>query len=327
MTMLVVLPILAVLQIFSAPATVSIASDSSCPSADAVRASLDVLGGGEPPRSAEVMVRNRDGRLVIEFGWPGSGQVESRELSVAFDCQSRAQAAAVVVASWLGLLPQASLESPPLGLPASEPYVGVLPPTSPGKAVPPAPASPTVAARPPMEPTRAWLGLGLGTTAGGGVVPGLRAEFSRGRPGTGTEWSWLASTFASLPRARTVGGGTSRWIRPGIGLAGVVSWHSRRLQLSLDLGPLGGLTVAWGEGYPVDQTSQSLTWGWSAGLRGQLVSPSSRFWIDVRAINWLRAQELQHAVQPSGRLDTNSLPSWEAQLMLGWSLSIFDGDG
>ena len=329
MTTLAVLRILVALQTMNAPATVSIASDSTCPSDDAVRSSLHALGGEQPPRSAEVMVRSREGRLIIEFGWPGHTQIESRELAVASDCPSRAQAAAVVIAAWLGILPQAQLQSPPLGIPHTETrYARMSRPTTAGEAPAPAPPRPDVAVRTQttQDPTRSWLGVGLGATTGGGVEPELRAELSRGRTGTGAEWSWLTSTFVSLPRTQTVGGGTSRWIRPGIGLAGTASWRSRRLQLGLDLGPIVGLTVAWGSDYSVDQTDQSLTWGWSAGLRLQFISASSRFWIDVRALDWLRAQQLRHAAWPSGRLDSVSLPSWEGQLTLGSSLAILDGD-
>ena len=215
MTVLPVIRILAALQVAGTPATVSIASDSPCPSDDAIRAHLQALGGMQPPRSASVMVRNRDDHLVIEFGWPDDAQPQSREVTAAPDCESRAQAAAVVIASWLGILPEASLQSLPLGIPFVETrYVELSLPTTAGELG--APNSPPPAASVPIQnvraQTRSWPGVGLGTTVGGGVVPGFRAEFSRERTETGVAWSWLTSAFVSWPRTQTRGGGTSVYL-------------------------------------------------------------------------------------------------------------------
>jgi hypothetical protein len=318
MTILAVISILAALE--SSPASVSIASDSACPSADAVRVALLGLGGTQPPREAAVMVRNRNDSIVVEFGWPGDTQPESRELAVVPDCEARAQAAAVVIASWLGMLPQASLQTPPLGIPFAETRYTMLSPPAAVEPVTPRPST-AVAARDDRPAMRSWLGAGLGAMVGGGVVPGLRVELAREQTGQRMAWGWLTSAFVGLPRSRIIADGTSHWVRPGLGVAGMASWQHRRIQLGLDLGPLAGLAVAWGSDYPVNQTAQSLTWGWSSGLRLQVVSTSSRAWIEMRAVNWLRRQRLQHVVLPSGRLDAVDLPSWEAQLTLGFGLA------
>ncbi len=276
------------------------------------------------------MVRNRDDRLIIEFAWPGDAQSQSREMTAAPDCESRAQAAAVVIASWLGILPEASLHSPPLGIPFAETrYAELSPPKNIGELDSQSSPHPAVAVprRDAEDQPRFWAGVGLGAATGGGVVPGLRAELSRELNETGVAWSWLASTFVNWPRTQSRSGGTSHWIRPELGFAGVACWRGQRIQLGLDLGPLAGLTVAWGSDYPVNQTDESLTWGWSVGLRLQLGSALTRSWIELRAIDWLRAQSLQQTARPSDRVDSVSLPSWETQLTLGWSLATFDGHG
>jgi hypothetical protein len=359
MSLLGTIGVLAALQASAAAAVVNVESDSSCPSAKAVREVLDALGGRDAPRSASVSVRNRGDRLTVEFTWPGETQSETRELAVESDCESRAQAAAVVVASWLGILPGVALVSSPLGPPPVEiesSKIVPLPPPTPPPVEPshpePAPvasaplaeahpsvepshtepvsmasasvaeALPPVAAPRAWEPRRSWLGIGLEGSAGGGVVPGLRFELVRLRGGTGFDFGWMASTLVAMPRSKSIDGGTSKWIRPAIGIAGLASWRSSRVQLGLDLGPLIGMTVAWGSGYPTNDTDASVTWGFAGGLRMQLFANSWSYWIELRLIDWLRTESLQHEVLPSGPSGSVELPSVEGILSVGWSLEL-----
>jgi hypothetical protein len=359
MMLLGAIAVLAALEAGAAPAAVVVESDSVCPSADAVREELYALGGRVPPRSASVIVRNRGDRLTVEFAWPGDAQPETRELVVEPDCGLRAQAAAVVAASWLGILPGASLQSYPLGAPPAETRdAGTVPlPTPPAALV--APSSPTsgtpTPAPPPQphpsveqprtgpasvapgslpeaqlsvampgasQPRRSWLGIGLEGSAGGGLVPGLRVELARLRAGEGLELGWMASTLVTVPRSTSVDGGTAKWIRPAVGVAGVASWRKSRIQLGLDLGPLLGLTVAWGSDYPTNDTDTSVTWGITAGMRLQMVANSSRYWVELRVIDWLRRESLQHEISPSGPSGSTALPSVEGLLSLGWSFAL-----
>lgn len=337
MILLGAITVLAALEAGVATAVVGVESDSACPSVDAVREELDALGGRNAPRSASVIVRNRGDRLTVEFAWPGGTQSEIRELAVESDCGLRAQAAAVVAASWLGILPGVSLESHPLGAPPAEILHSEIVPLPPPTAAPVgpsalAPASVAPASLPEahlaveapraLEPRRSWLGIGLEGSAGGGLVPGLRVELVRLRAGNGLKLGWMASTLVTMPRSTSIDGGTAKWIRPAIGVAGLASWRSNRVQLGLDLGALLGLTVAWGSDYPTNDTDTSVTWGLTAGLRLQMVANSSRYWVELRMIDWLRKESLQHEVLPSGLSGTTVLPSVEGLLSLGWSFAL-----
>jgi hypothetical protein len=110
---------------------VSVESDSACPSAQAVREALLALGGQEARQEVSVTVRGREGRLFVEFGWPGQPEVETREVAADADCSSRAQTAAVVIASWLGMLPQASLPSLQPAAATEVRYSKIVPPGTP----------------------------------------------------------------------------------------------------------------------------------------------------------------------------------------------------
>ena len=326
----------------AATAAVTVESDSQCPSANAVREALESLGGRNAPRPASATVRSRGDQLTVELGWPGDPQSEARKLTVESDCESRAQSAAVVIASWLGILPEATLVSTPLGLPPVEiPYAKAVPrepektliiesPTiTPSTEAParPVEAGPPVADRARSDqhgwrPWRSWLGVGLGGVAGGGEVPGLRVELVRARTIADFDLGWVASTLVSMPRSHPLDGGTSSWIRPAIGMAGMASLGGSRFRLAIDLGPLAGLTVAWGSGYPHNQTDASPTWGVTGGLRLQLPLTSSMLWGELRVIDWLHAQSLQHEIQPTGIVGSADLPSWEGLVSLGWSFAI-----
>jgi len=336
MSFLGAIGVLVALEASSTPAVVTVESDSSCPSATAVRAALDALGGREAPRSAAVTVRSRADRLIIEFVWPGDAQSETRELSVESDCELRALTAAVAVASWLGILPGTSLVSYPLGVPSPEiRYAKIVPlPATTAPVGPlhsdPASVAPLLSPKAPSsvkagiapKPRRSWLGIGLGGSAGGGLVPGLRVELLRERAGAGFALGWMTSTLVTLPRSKTIDAGTSSWIRPAIGIAATATWRANRVQLDLDLGPLVGLTVAWGRNYPTNETDESVTWGLTGGMRLQIPLLSSQAWVELRVIDWLRTEQLQHEVLPTGPSGSATLPSLEGLLSVGWSFAI-----
>ena len=132
----------------------------------------------------------------------------------------------------------------------------------------------------------------------------------------------MASTLVSMPRSKSLDGGTSSWIRPAIGLAGMVSWGGARVRLALDLGPLAALAVAWGSGYPTNQTDESPSWGVTGGLRLQVALATSRLWGELRVIDWLHAQSLQHEIQPTGIVGSSDLPALEGLASLGWSFAL-----
>jgi hypothetical protein len=167
----------------------------------------------------------------------------------------------VVVATWLGTLPPAPAATAP-----------VL--TAPLLARSPVVAAPAT----PADARRWWLGVALGASAGGGVAPAARVELARARSG-GEGFGWIASLQAPMPRSQSVGGGTSRWLRTAVGLAGALGWRLGPVGLDVDLGPLAAIAIAWGEGYPTDQADQAVVFGLSAGLRAQLGAGPSRPWV------------------------------------------------
>jgi hypothetical protein len=284
----------------AAPA-IDIASDSSCPSADMVRTSLDALGNPPPSLRATVTVRSGDDRLRVEFVWGGQRATDVRDLPAPADCGARADAAAVVLAAWLGIRPGAPVTAPPPAVIS---------------AAAPAASLPT----PPESARRWWLGLGLGAAAGGGVAPGARIELARASP-SGRGLGWTIAVESALPRSRIVGAGTSSWIRPALALAGRASWRTGRTVLAADLGPVGALAIAWGSGYPSNLSDRGVAFGVAAGVRLEVADGSTRPWIELRAIEWLAPQRLRFDAPPLEPV-TADLPGFEGFLTIGWSLPL-----
>jgi len=339
MTMLGAIAVLVAFETGVVPTMVRVASDSQCPSAHAVQEALDALGGRLTPRPCSASVLNHGARLTVELAWSGDPQSEMRELAVESDCDSRAQSAAVVIASWLGALPEVGLVT---SSPKTPTEVQVAKSGVHESGQPPVEA-PTVApttkshARPSEAPSlsdkalsgsgsrgvgRSWLGVGVGGSAGGGVIPGARIEYLRASSSAGFHVGWMASALASMPRSQSLDGGTSSWMRPALALTGTASWGGDRVRLAMDLGALAGFTVAWGSGYPANHMDSSPTWGVTCGLRLQVNLTSSVPWVELRVIDWLHAQGLQHDIQPTGIVSTTDLPPLEAVLSLGWSFAI-----
>jgi hypothetical protein len=216
-----------------------------------------------------------------------------------------------VLATWLGALPL-----------TPEPAETAATTSAPVRTttVASATSATSTSAPPAVEARGWWLGAGLGAIAGSGVVPGARAELARIRP-SGDGIGFVVALQAALPRDREIGGGTSRWVRPAVGVAGTASWRLGRVAVAADLGPLASVTVAWGSGYPHNRYDRALVLGFSAGLRLLLGPGPSRPWIELRAAEWFGTQRLRFD-SAAGEPVTAELPSLEGLITLGWSLPL-----
>ena len=293
------------------PSAIEIATDSSCPSPDLIRAALGAFGTMTPSPGTTATVRARNDRIRVELRWPGHATMDVREVAAPAGCEARAQAAAVVMAAWLGTRASAPVAPGPAA------------PTVLAKTEPRTPPSPS--ARPPQpaparEGRRHWLGVGLGAAAGGGTVPAGRVELAAERlSGEGIGWS--VAVQSALPRNRMVGVGTSTWMRPSLNVAAQAGGRLGRIVLAADLGPTVGLALAWGSGYPSNLSDQTVAFGGAAGLRVELADGPSRPWLQIRVMDWLQAQRLRVDASPSAPV-TENLPKVEGILAIGWSLLL-----
>jgi hypothetical protein len=281
-----------------------ITSDSNCPSAEAVRQTLGGLLPVDEWPSFSVKIRSASRMLEVAIG---SQNTPPRQIEIGPDCVARATAVALMISTWTGDLPVEAAGTPILAPPAP----------------PPALPEPAIAPPPVQQPEvprhrQNEIGAGLLVSSVGGVVPGGRVEWARMRPENGLGWR----IDASVPAAREsqVGGGKTRWMRYCAGVALAARWTKGSLSLDGDFAAMAALTYAWGKGYAVSQSDWSPTWGLAAGLRAGLPLGLIRLWLDVRAITWLREQNVRISPQTTGATTTLDLPTWDAQAAVGLSI-------
>jgi hypothetical protein len=275
---------------------------SSCPSVSAVREALESMLAPRSPRPAWIRISDADARLTIEFVLADSWRIERRAIAAAPDCAERARAAAIVMASWLGDLPAASLAAPEIV--SRRPDATLV-------SARPAPAS--------VEPRRTWLGAGIGGAASGGLGANVRVEVQRLGVGGGLGWALAAGV--ARPRGISVGGGSAEWMRPNLDVSGVYEWSVRGGGIDVAAGALAGLTVAWGDDYAANDRSASLLWGLTGGARAFATRGRLRFWLDLRGSRWLQTQRVWRDVRPDGMSVSATLPAAEIAVTAGASVS------
>jgi hypothetical protein len=272
-----------------------IASDSSCPSEEAVgQALLGLRSTGVWP-DGTVRIHAEDRFLFVDLG--SSSQ---RQFAVVPDCATRAIMVAVVIATWMDDLPAENTAAPVL------------------RSQTPAPRSPTSAGMVPAGArTEREVGLGLLMAASGGIVPGLRVDFVQSRNPRGI--GWQVSLVLPAQRELSTEVGNTRWTRPSVNLALNARLAAGRFSLAGDGGLAACYTLASVQGYAINQDAQSFTVGVVAGLRAGIPWRRFRVWADLRFLRWLYAQGIQIDSASGEPLASSSLPSWDGQLSLGLS--------
>jgi hypothetical protein len=295
-----VLVALVVAQATAAHDPLAIESDSSCPSADAVRAALVGLRPVEDWPPARVFIAAQDQSLLVSMGSPATTQ---RRLNVEPDCDARAATVALVIATWLGELPAEAVVAP---------VSAESPPMVRGEALSsaPDPGPPTQSSR------RREVGAGVLAETGSGLSPGLRLEVL-GLVGQGI-FGWQASLVLPAARELTVGPGRTTFRRTSASASLLGRRVAGKLFLSADAGAALGYTSASGSDYQENQTDKSLTYGLLAGLRGGVLWGRARLWIDGRLFRWLYGQ----TVEVDGLASTAVLPSWDLQCAVGASYAF-----
>jgi hypothetical protein len=307
-----------------------VTSDSDCPSAVNVMARLTGLWSGDDPVSAAAHIRVGLGQMTVDLVSEHE-PVVNRSLPAEPDCEARAQAAALVIAAWLGSRP-----SGPLGEvePATAPPIGLASlraprPSSPVQ--PPAPThtaqlsrsaqSPAPAQPPSLAPPRLSLGIGAFASVdarGGSAVLSAEVGWMRlvGRVGAG------AGLSLPLPREMAVGQGQARWWRPVLALGLRVPLSEGIWIVQGSVGPALGLLVVVGSGFPQNHTDAVVCFGATAGFRLARRSRGRAFWAELRGLLWPAAQNIRNDV-PGAAPHLEAVPRVEADLGLGVSFGAF----
>lgn len=264
----------------------SIASDSPCPSARAIESYLSVLLPAETAPPGTVQVAGLTNELVVDLQPEGSTGGAQRSIAVQSDCDERARAAAVLIATWWPAQPAAR--------PRAEAEVVVAPPV----------------------PRTRHLGLSAGAFASaitGGVAPGARIETSLSwrRLGLRVAFSGTATQGGSLGRGRVDWQRLSAESGPTYG----------RGHLRIDAGAVASVVFIQGSSFIHNQSSTGFTAGATAGLRAAWPWGSALPWVELRGIWWPASQSI-YVTTTAGQL-TRPMPHGELQLGAGVAFSFF----
>jgi hypothetical protein len=290
-----------------------VSSNTNCPSADAVSLKLVGLLSAGGPASASARVRaesNRDGlSLFIEVSTPGE-ETHQRVLPATGDCESRAEAAALIIAAWLDAIPAAALAAP--GVP---PRVQEPAPTG-------GDAEDFLEEEEP-EP----VPKGLRTLLGGallGLVDGQGADTGLSFDGALLlgQLGLTVTTSLAWPRGVAVGQGTANYWRPTFELNAMAQLYHAKWSLYAQAGPALALLFVHGTGFRSNRSDYSYELSAGAGLRAMVPWNNKTAWLTVGGILWPQDRKVESTVAGSSTILSAPLPGWEVRLALGLSWRV-----
>jgi hypothetical protein len=246
---------------------VVIASDSACPSAVAVQDALRDLPHASLLATAAAV--KTEEMLTVELTTAHREGRALRRLPLDADCARRAESVALVIVSWA----DAGAAQPPL-LVVSD----LISPFE---------------AKPKAEPARSVWEAGAGflsVSDSFGSSAGLRLEVARVPPQSGLGWR-VAATLAGS-RMVPDWPGVSRYTRSALAFTALASLTEGHLHAEADVGPVLGLTHAYGDGFTRDRSQSALVPGATLGGRFGLRGGWMTLWVEARGLLWLTGQSV-----------------------------------
>ena len=247
----------------------------------------------EVARPGTVVVVSRAEHLLIELRPEGAEQSGERSIAVGSECEGRAKAAAVAIATWWPTRP-----APKRALPEPSAAVHATPDHSANA------HAMTVAAG------------GFASLISGSAAPGVRAEVAWAPWSTPLAFRLdLAGTFA---HGAKLGPGQVQFRR--FASEAGVAWS--RGPLRLDGAGVFSLVFVEGQHYTPNQQSSGISLGLSAGAR--LSWPLGRVapWLELRGVGWPQSQRIFVTDSATGTRSERGLPHGELQLGAGIRVAL-----
>lgn len=252
----------------------SLAEGENCPAALDVEARVRTILHLAPERqlSESFLVERREAGLYVVLRGADSAVIGERTLPAQGSCDELAQAAAVVLSTWLtdvhpdfaGELPPRPIDPEPPVLAPAPPPVPVPEPIAQPAAKPPAP--PPVAA-PTRGQERFDASLGIGTQFSGGELGPLAGLLGvrYGAPVQG--FGVTAFGVLTTTRSDPLGEGEVEWRRWPFGLGAEVRFSSPRVSLDISAGPILGWLRLEGHAFDVTSAQSGIDWGGFLNMR------------------------------------------------------------
>jgi|GEM_PF-1932011 len=290
-----------------------VSSDSNCPSSDAISQRLLGLLAAGGPAAAEVVVRNETSSMRIQLSTPGEATRE-RSVPADGDCATRAEKAALIIASWLDAMPVGTLATP--GVPPRVP--------TPAAQVDSSESDPLDDLdNPPFSiGTHTLLGAGcFAVVDGQGVGGGLALVL--GMPNLLERFGWSVEASLGTPRQMSVGQGAARYWRPTLTLAVTAAVRSKNWEARPQAGAVLGVLSIDGTGFNSQNLSATtVNWGAAAGVTLARPWRRNEFWLRVEGVAWPQGRAVRSKQLPTGGDTSASFPNWELRSTAGISWGI-----
>lgn len=275
--------------------SVSIAGAADCPTEAAVVGRLRTLLGRPPaPGLDRAVVVARDGGLEVQLHRADGTVIGMRHLAAAGDCDQRAEAVAVTLASWESEL--AGSGSPALELPSLR-----------------APLAVSAAHRPPPRLSWEVEAAFLGSIAGEAFAPGASIGVTLGKRrfplAARLGLAGMDTRDVALSEGR---GSFSRW---ALVLGPTFEALSKVVRLELHADLLAGWVFIQGNGFTTNRSANAFDPALGGGARLSFdrwkVSP----FLDLTFVGWLRRQTL--SVDQGGAMVSAEIPRFDVWLRAG----------
>jgi hypothetical protein len=262
-----------------------LSSPLPCPEPADVAAQLSRMGvnQGTQPEIAvmgdrmRVVLRGRDGTML-----------GSREVEAPAACHERANVAAVLVATWMGVWPEAPRQVPTPAVPQEAPA--------------------------PHDPLAAF-GISILTAFdSNGLALGAGAETSLHLHGPLLA---VASLSATTEREQPIGPAHAGYMRPALAVGPALALGRGRIRWQLGMTGQVGLLLLRGKGLATIHRTTSAEPGAGACLRVLLAGARFTPFAHLGGVYWFGRQSATLDDAP----DTAQLPAWDAHLALGVSFS------
>ena len=266
----------------------TVTSSSDCLSARDIDSNLAVLLPQHTAQSGTATVRPTVDGLSVDLEPGNPTFAAQRSVVVGSNCDERAKAAAVVIATWWPV--------EPTGLRAGE----------------------GGGAAQEERGRRFQVAVGgLASAVSGSVAGGARAEASF--------VSWARAVGVRLAaggvaaHANTLGQGQVSWSRASLELGPTYSYRF----LHVDAGGVGSLLWVAGSGFSENRKASGAAVGVTVGVRATAQRGRVRPWLELRGIAWPQTQQMSVTNSATGSQSSRSLPHAELQLGAGVAFSLF----
>jgi hypothetical protein len=264
----------------------AVTSASDCPSSRDIDSNLSVLLPEQTAQPGTATVRSATDGLLIELKPEDPALGAQRSVVVGSNCEERAKAAAVVIATWW---------------PADA-------------------ARPRQGAEGRQEEGSRRLAVAAGGYASivsGSIAPGARAEAWLAFRGTG--FGVRLGVGATISHGDALSQGRVSWSRASLEIGPTYT----RGFLHVDAGLVGSVLWVEGSGFAENRRESGAAAGLTLGLRAAHRWGRVEPWLELRGLAWPQTQQMYVTDAATGLRSNRPLPSAELQVGAGIAFSLF----